>query len=392
MRKVLTAAVVLFCLAFAAEARAETSVGTEITGEIKTQVSGSDVESWQGVLDSLSPEIRDLWGNQNITDMVENFAVTNKFTDPVNIIDTIMSVFSGEIVSNIWLLAKILAIALLSGLINVLSGDSENSGIRDVAGLICYCLAVGVIVTQYISAVTVSKNAIESMGSFIGLALPVLTALLTAAGSIASSGVFQPSMAILSGSVAAAIQGIVLPIILAGGILAVVNNMTERVQLNQLFSLSKTSAKWMIGLIFTVYFGVVTVQGLSANAVDGVSIRTAKYALDKFVPIVGSAVSGTMDTVIGCALIVKNAAGITAMVLTFGILLPPLLKIAGVIFVFRIAAAMCEPIGEARLSKMMVSVAEISTYLFAVIMALGVMFMITVGLMMATGNAGYFLG
>jgi stage III sporulation protein AE len=344
------------------------------------------------VLDSLSPEVKDLWGNQNITDLVENFAMTNKFTNPVSIIDTVMNVFSKEIVSNIWLLAKILAIALLSGLINVLSGDSENSGIRDVAGLICYCLAVGVIVTQYISAVTVGKEAISSMGSFIGLALPVLTALLSAAGSIASSGVFQPSMAILSGSVAAAIQGVVLPIILAGGILAVVNNMTERVQLNQLFSLSKTAAKWMIGLIFTVYFGVVAVQGLSANAVDGVSIRTAKYALDKFVPIVGSAVSGTMDTVIGCALIVKNAAGITAMILAFGLLLPPLLKIAGVIFVFRIAAAMCEPIGETRLSKMMVSVAEISTYLFAVIMALGVMFMITVGLMMATGSAGYFLG
>lgn len=391
MRKIITVIAVLYLMLPASQALAETTVDTGITNEIKSQVSEADIETWQNVLDSLSPEIKEIWDNQDITMLVENFATSNSFTSPANIIDSIMNIFTEELASNVWLLAKILAIALLSGLINVLSTDSSN-GIRDISGLICYCLAVGVIVTQYISAVAIGKEAIKGMGNFIGLALPVLTALLSATGSIAASGVFQPAMALLSGSVAAAIEGAVLPIILAGGVLAVVNNMTERVQLSQLFSLSKTAAKWTIGLIFTIYFGVIAVQGMSANAIDGVSIRTAKYALDKFIPIVGSMVSGTMDTVLGCALIVKNAAGVTAMVLTFGLLIPPLIKIAGTIFVFRIAAALCEPIGETKLSKMMVSVAEISTYLFAVIMALGVMFMITVGLMMATGNAGYFLG
>ncbi|OQB25208.1 MAG: Stage III sporulation protein AE precursor [Firmicutes bacterium ADurb.Bin182] len=390
MRQIIIVFAVLCCLLFAPKALAETAVDIEIANEIKSQVSNSDIHSWQSVLDSLSPEVKEIWGSHDISELVENFAYTSDFASPVNIIDVVMNIFTKELASNIWLLAKVLAIALLSGLINALGGESEANGIRDIAGFVCYCLAVGVIVTQYISAVTVGKEAIAGMSDFIGLALPVLTALLSATGSIAASGVFQPAMALLSGSVAAAIESAVLPVILAGGVLAIVNNITERVQLNQLFSLSKTAAKWMIGLIFTVYFGVISVQGMSANAIDGVSIRTAKYALDKFIPIVGSAVSGTMDTVIGCALIVKNAAGITAMVLTFGILMPPLIKIAGTIFVFRIAAALCEPIGETKLSKMMVSVAEISTYLFAVIMALGVMFMITAGLMMATGSMGHF--
>ena len=363
----------------------------DIENEIQNQVSESDIKSWQNVLDQLPPEIRDIWGGKDISKMVEDFALADTFTDPGSVIDKVLNVFSRELVSNVWLLSKVLAVALLSGLIHALSQDSSN-GIRDIAGLICYCLAVGIIVAQFISAVSYGKEAISGMGSFINLALPVLTTLLSATGSIAASGVYQPAMALLSGTVAAAIEGLVLPVILAGGVLAVVNNMTERVNLNQLFSLSKTAAKWMIGLIFTIYLGIITVQGMSAAAIDGVSIRTAKYALDKFVPIVGSMVSGTMDTVLGCALIVKNAAGISAMVLTFGILLPPLIKIAGTIFTFRIAAALCEPIGEARLSKMMVSVAEISTYLFAVIIALGVMFMITVGLMMATGTAGGFIG
>jgi stage III sporulation protein AE len=86
----------------------------------------------------------------------------------------------------------------------------------------------------------------------------VLLTLLTAAGGIASAGIFQPAMAMLSSGVSVALQGVVLPVILTGGVMGVLNNITGRVQLGQFFKLSKTVAKWMIGFLFTLYFGITT--------------------------------------------------------------------------------------------------------------------------------------
>ena len=94
------------------------------------------------------------------------------------------------------------------------------------------------------------------------------------------------------------IEMLILPIILMGGVLAVISNMTERPQLGELYNLSKTASKWALGFIFTIYIGITVFTGISAASTGGLSARTAKFAIDKFVPVIGGMVSGTVDTVL----------------------------------------------------------------------------------------------
>jgi stage III sporulation protein AE len=125
---------------------------------------------------------------------------------------------------------------------------------------------------------------------------------------------------------------------------------------------------------------------MTAASFDGISIRTAKFALDKLVPIVGGMVSGTVDTMLGCAVLAKNAVGVAAILIAFSIICLPLLRIAAGMLAFRLAAAACEPIADPRLPKMLEALAEVLTYLFAAAVSLSVMFIITVGLIISTGN------
>ena len=142
----------------------------------------------------------------------------------------------------------------------------------------------------------------------------------------------------------------------------------------------------------TVFFSITAIQGMVASTYDSVSIRTAKYTIDKAVPIVGGMISGTIDTVLGCGILLKNAAGITAILIVASIIAAPLMRIAGLIFTCRITAAICEPVTDKRLAKMLSCIAEVSTYLFAAVAAVGAMFAITVGLIVATGNASLMAG
>ena len=59
----------------------------------------------------------------------------------------------------------------------------------------------------------------------------------------------------------------------------------------------------------------MAIQGLTGSTYDGVTLRTAKFAMDKFVPVVGGMFSGTMDTLIGCSLVVKNGVGVMGLIL-----------------------------------------------------------------------------
>ncbi|MPN24838.1 Stage III sporulation protein AE [bioreactor metagenome] len=215
----------------------------------------------------------------------------------------------------------------------------------------------------------------------------MLLTLLTALGGSASAGIFQPAMALLSGTVSTVVCGVVLPIILAMGMLAVISNMTDRTQLSQLYGLGKTTSKWILGFTFTMFFALMSLQGITAASFDGISVRTAKFMIDKFVPIVGKMVSDTVDTVLGCTLIIKNALGISAIMITLMVIIAPMLRIAASIFVYRIGAALIEPVADKKLTQMISMMADVSTYLFVAMISVGAMLIISIGLIMSAGNA-----
>lgn len=366
-----------------------TSLASEVPKEIQEGVQGAmedaDISSWEEMFSSLPDEVRELWGGSDLHALINDYALGEGEYIGQSLLDGVWALFKGALPDMLPMLISLLAVAILTGFLRAM-GDAGMGGMNDLVGFVCQCFAIGIALASFLSLAVVARESIVKMTSFIELAFPVLMTLLTATGGIASAGIFQPAMAMLCGGISVALQGVVLPVILVGGVMGVLNNITGRVQLGQLFNLSKTAAKWLIGLLSTLYFGITSLQGMTASAFDGVSIRTAKYALNNLVPIVGGMVSGTVDTVMGCAVLVKNAVGLVSILMAFAIVCAPLLKIAAGIFAFRLGAALCEPLGDARIPKMLSSLGDILTYLFAATVSLAIMFMITVGLIVGAGN------
>lgn len=151
--------------------------------------------------------------------------------------------------------------------------------------------------------------------------------------------------------------------------------------------LIKSAVKWITGAVFTIYFGIVALQGLSMGGADSLALRAAKYTLDKSVPIVGGVASGTLETVIGSAVLIKNAVGAAAMLIVVGVALSPLLQIACAGFACKIVAALCAPLsGDGRITKLLGDLSDVYNNLFAAVTAVALMFIITAGLVMAAGN------
>lgn len=358
---------------------------TELREGVEDTIEDTNLQEWNMLFNSLPEDVRTLWGSQNLKTLVSDYALGEGDFWGSALEKGIREMFKNALPQLIPLILQLLAVAIFSGFLRAM-GDAGMSGLNDIAGFVCQCFAICIALSSFLSLIMLSRETIEQTSAFIELSFPLLLTLLTAAGGITSAGIFQPAMSMLCSGVTIALQNVVLPVTLTGGVMGVLNNITGRVQLGQFFNLSKSVAKWLIGLLFTLYSGVTTLQGMSAATFDGISIRTAKFALDKLVPIVGGMVSGTVDTMLGCAVLVKNAVGLLAIILAFSIACIPLMRIGVGMLAFRFAAAVCEPIADPRLPKMLASLADVLTYLFAATVSLSVMFMITVGLVMSTGN------
>lgn len=357
----------------------------DIRLEIQKQIDNADINNWQSAYDNMLPEASSIWGTNDVEDLISDIASGETAFNEWNIFDMIALQLKNVFASKLSLLLKLVGIALLSGLIGEL-GKTSTGGTNEALSFICYCFAIFVVILNFKTDAQSATRAIGDISKFIQITFPVLFTLLSAMGSLASAGVFQPAMAFLSSTVEYVLQRIVMPLIMSSAVFGIFNEITGRVQLGNLYSLFKSAVKWIIGFVFTLYVGIVTFGGMSANAADGVSVKITKFAVDKFVPIVGGVLSGTVDTVLGCALLVKNAAGLAAMIILFGTIAAPLISLATSIFTYKIAAALCEPVCGSKMTKMFYSVSEVLTYMFAAIAAIGIMFAITVGLIIGTGN------
>lgn len=379
---------IVFLMSFANAAPLATPKPTDspdpIGAELKRQLGELNLSGWEGIAEKNGMK------GQSVAELVSALATGKNALSVDGFLSAIANALKGQLVSQLFLVVQLIAIALLSSLLSNLR-TGFGGRISEMGGFACYAIAIGVVVSAFSSMAQVGREAVGQLTGFMQMVFPILLTLLTALGSTSAAAVFRPATAMLVNSVGTVFMNICMPLILAAGAMAIISHLGERASLSKLCKLLKDCCKWLTGILTTVYLGVVSLQGLTAGSFDGVSVRTAKYALNNFVPMAGRMVADTVDTVLGCSLLIKNALGVTSIVITALILLTPLATILSGMLAFRLAAALSQPVAMDKLPSMMGGVADVLGMLFGALLAVGAMFMVTVGLLISAGNAAVML-
>ena len=129
----------------------------------------------------------------------------------------------------------------------------------------------------------------------------------------------------------------------------------------------------------------MTIYGLSTN-IDGLTIRTAKFAVDTFVPIVGSFLSDAVDTVIGSSAILKNGIGIIGLIILITIIALPIIKVMVLLLAYSVIGAVIEPIASKNITKLFSDISKTILLVLVSIVSVGIMFYITITIIVDTGN------
>lgn len=142
----------------------------------------------------------------------------------------------------------------------------------------------------------------------------------------------------------------------------------------------------LLGLLFILFFGVLSIRGAIAPVTDSIAIKTAKFLTGTFVPVVGSRMAEALDIVIGGSQLIKSAIGVFGMAAIFVIVAFPALKVFSVLFIFRLVTALIEPLSDERLVDALNSLAGSLTLVLACMLTVGLMFFISITILVSMGN------
>lgn len=354
---------------------------------IESQMDKIDMEEVQEVLDSLSGEVNEYMPSINARDMVKSLVTGKLDVSPGQIIAGIGRYLFAQVLVNINLLVKLVVLSVIYAVLRNIQTSFGNGIVGELAQMSCMLVLIAIAVQSFAVAMDVGSSAIDSMVAFMQAFLPTLLALLAAIGGITSTALLQPIIAVSIGFFSTMFKNILIPVIFFSAILAIVNNISEKFHLSKLSSLLKQGCIGFIGLVLTVFIGIMTIQGVAASTVDGITIRTAKFAVDSFVPIVGGFLSDAVETIVGCSLLIKNAVGAFGLISLFVIVAFPILKIISLVFIYKVCAAVIEPIAQGELVKCLNEMAGSLMLLFATVASVAFMFFISVTIIIGAGNA-----
>ena len=213
----------------------------------------------------------------------------------------------GEVFDSITVLVSILVIIVIHSILKSLSEGLENKGIAQITYYVQYILIVTLIMTNFVQILDIVNESIQSLVGFMNSLIPILITLMITTGSIVSANLIQPIILFLITFIGNFIIGVILPFVLISTALGVISKISDRVQIDKLSKFFKTSVVWILGVVLTIFVGVVSVEGSLSSSVDGITAKTAKAAVSSFIPVVGKILGDAVDTVIGCSSILKNA-------------------------------------------------------------------------------------
>lgn len=288
-----------------------------------------------------------------------------------------------ELQSSLKVASIIFVLALLSSILKSLDNSFSSGSISQITTYIVFIVMVTLMLIGFKDVLNICNTTINSMINLMQIVMPILITFLVVMGFPMTSTVMTP---IFMGGVTfinIIFKNFLFISITIGFSILVINNISKSIKLKKLSSFIKQINLITIGAVFTIYLALVSMQGMYVKSLDGFAVKSTKFAIGNFIPVVGGFVSDSFDIILSSSQLIKNLFGGVGLVILVGICLIPIIKIVSIILVYKTSAMVVEPVGEESISNFLNEVSNLMGIMLACIIAITIMFFVTIAIVIS---------
>jgi stage III sporulation protein AE len=292
-----------------------------------------------------------------------------------------------EVVASFKIVGGLIIIAVVCALLNNLQNAFSNEKLSNIAYFACFAVMITIIARGFYVGVDIVHDTIVSISNFMAALMPVLMALLASVGSFTQALVMDPLIMAACSIGANLYSSIIIPLITMSFVLDFVNNISDTYNIDKLTSLIRKCALWSQGFLLTVFVGIITIRGIAGSSLDIVTTKTAKYAVDSFIPVVGKTLSDAFTTVASYTMLLKSSVSILGVVVLIAMVLVPIIKIVTMAFMYKLTAALLEPVSDKKVTAVIDSAGSSLILLSTCLLSVTIMFFIMITIIASTGKS-----
>lgn len=307
--------------------------------------------------------------------------------DVVEILNGILGSVTDNIEKPIRMFGSILAVIILSALVEGLSGASVGNRLAQVISVVSAITSV-VIISAYIAeSIDSIKGIITASSDFMLAYVPVLAGVLSVSGHVSSASVFSSVSVVGIQLLSRIASSVLLPFVTCILGISVTSAFGDDFNLNRLSDGIRKGVIWGLGFIMTLFIGILTLQTVVTSSADSVGLKTLRFAVSSAVPFVGNAVSDALSTVKTSVSLLKTGIGGFGVAAASAVILPTLISVICYRVILFFAGIISDIFGCNSVSGIIRSGENVMSILFAIISCVFVFITITTAMMLVICRA-----
>jgi stage III sporulation protein AE len=352
----------------------------------ENQLDSHDVYKIDDYVNSLNKDYKEIVPDFSLNNIIQQVKNGQFRFDFLDFLKKILAYVFRELLGNIKLLSTVFVLAIIVALFENLQATFMDSSISKVTYWVCGLTIISIIIVSLTTTITIAREAIIRMLDFFNALLPLLLSLLTAMGKVSSATILSPLVITMTGLFAHIISNVVLPLIYLSTVVYLLDALNDQFKMTNLAKLLKDLSIGLLGILLTLYVGILGIQGVASNVSDNLAMETAKFATGSFIPVVGKFFSDAIGIIVGTSLLLKNAVSLFGVIVIAVMCLLPLIKILAIVIIYRITAALVEPIGAKRISSFIDLGGNCLLLVFGALATASFIFFMTIGIIIAIGK------
>ena len=291
-----------------------------------------------------------------------------------------------EILEVVKILISVLIIIIIHSIFKIIIENLNNSSSANITEFIQYIVIVGIVVSMF-NVITEELNIVlDNIVTFMNMFIPFLSMLIVSTGNIVTSSVAEGVLFFSILFISNFIKNFLIPMFMISVTLSIVSNFSEKIKLDGLTKFFKSTIIWILGIVLTIFIGILSLETEITSSVDGFTAKTTKAAVSNFIPVVGKIMGDSVDAVLGSFNIIKNSVGVIGIIVVLSITLFPIIKLFVMYVLFNITIVFSEIIAENNIVKLLNGLSENLKVLLGVLISVTIMLVIEIVIVIKITN------
>lgn len=337
-----------------------------------------------GVLDRLPEETRGLLAElelDGVTGTVEGFT-------PRLLLKAVWSSLGRSVRAPARLLVSLTGILILCAMLESLGASFASGGMEAILGVVITVFISGVIIDPIVACIIDARQVIGDFAVFILTFIPVFAGVVTASGQPMTGMAYNLLLFWMCQLTAQLVTAVFLPLLCAYLALSVISVVCPKLKLTGFVGGIKTFVTWSLGLVLTVFIGLMSIQSVVASGGDSLSAKTTKFFIGSMIPVVGGALSDLFAAAQGCIQLVKGTLGAFGIVVTALTFLPVLARCGVWYLTISLGGVVSELFSLTQITQLLKSLSSTIGIIMAVLLYDALLVIISTTLLIVTFRGG----